>query len=184
MNELTGAVALAQVRKIDAVLERTRRAQRIILEGLRQLIDGAGHAGDAGDAGDVGDAGAPFTVRTVPDAAGDAGIAVGLRFDAPQTAAAYQAALRAEGVPLSTLYGGRPVYVLPQLQTLRPVWTNGAPLLRQGSPSELPAACPRTEALLAATLVLSVTPDYSTEDAADVVRAVRKVLAGLRRRPT
>ena len=135
MNELTGAVALAQVRKIDAVLERTRRAQRIILEGLRQLIDGASHAGDAGDAGD---AGAPFTLRTVPDAAGDAGIAVGLRFDAPQTAAAYQAALRAEGVPLSTLYGGRPVYVLPQLQTLRPVWTNGAPLLRQGGPSELP----------------------------------------------
>ena len=79
MNELTGAVALAQVRKIDAVLERTRRAQRIILEGLRQAIGGASHEGDAGDAG------APFTLRTVPDPAGDAGIAVGLRFDAPQT---------------------------------------------------------------------------------------------------
>jgi 8-amino-3,8-dideoxy-alpha-D-manno-octulosonate transaminase len=96
----------------------------------------------------------------------------------------YQAALRAEGIPLSTLYGGRPVYVLPQLQSLRPVWTNGAPLLRQGAPGALPTACPRTEALLAATLVLSVTPDYSVEDAEDVVRAVRKVMVGLRRRPT
>lgn len=170
MNELTGAVALAQVRKLDGLLEMTRRAQRTILSGLRRMLEGL----DARTR-----AGAPFGLRAVPDPAGDCGIAVGLTFRDVETAQRYQAALRAEGVPLSGLYGAKPVYALPQMRSLKPVWGNGAPLLRGGAPAYGDGLCPRTEALMARVLVLSVTPAYTDEDAADAVRAFEKVTGAL-----
>jgi dTDP-4-amino-4,6-dideoxygalactose transaminase len=39
--------------------------------------------------------------------------------------------------------------------------------------------CPRTEALMARTLMLSITPDYTDQDARDVVAAVAKVTRAL-----
>jgi 8-amino-3,8-dideoxy-alpha-D-manno-octulosonate transaminase len=168
MNELTGAVALAQVRKLDAVLDRTRRAQHAILDGLRAVL------------GEVGNASAPFALRDVPDPEGDCGIAVGLLLPSAEQATGWQAALGAEGIRLGPLYGGRPVYALPQLRDLRPVWTNGAPAAGGRAQPYVGSLCPRTEDLLARSLVLSVTPDYTDQDAQDVVRAVRKVAAALR----
>jgi 8-amino-3,8-dideoxy-alpha-D-manno-octulosonate transaminase len=166
MTELSGAVALAQVRKLPEVLRRTQRAQRAILRGLREI------AGDGGNS--------PFRLRDVPDAAGDCGIAVGVIFPAAEQAKAYQAALRAEGIGIGLVYGARPVYDNPALRELRPPWTNGAPLLRGPVPSYAGSLCPRTEDLLARALMLSVTPDYTDEDAQDVVRAFAKVAAALR----
>jgi 8-amino-3,8-dideoxy-alpha-D-manno-octulosonate transaminase len=169
MNELTGAVALAQARKLESLLARTRSTQRAILAQLRSLLETypAGHT-----------ASLPFALREVADPAGDCGIAVGLVFPSAQRAQAYQDAMRAEGVPLSWLYGARPVYALPQMQTLRPVWTNDVPLLRTSAepyPQYPMGLCPRTEDLLARTLMLSVTPDYTEADVRDVGLAFEKV---------
>ena len=159
MNELTGAVALAQIRKLDALLERTKRAHRTIVAGLREL--GSSPA---------------FALRDVPDPDGDCGIAVGLIFRDVEIAQRSQAALRAEGVPLSTLYGARPVYALPQLRSLRPVWTNGAALLRgNDTVASHDGLCPRTEDLMARTLLLSVTPAYTERDAQDAIAAFAKL---------
>lgn len=166
MNELTGAVALAQVRKLDEVLRRTQRAQRAILAGLREI---AGRHGQAG----------PFKLRDVPDPDGDCGIAAGVIFPNAEKAKAYQAALRAEGIAVGMVYGARPVYDLPQLRMLRPPWTNGQPLLRGHVPSYAGTLCPRTEDLMARSLMLSITPDYTDQDAHDVVRAFAKVTAAL-----
>lgn len=167
MNELTGAVALAQVRKLDGLLEVTRRAQRTILTGLRGAL------------ARLKVTRAPFRLRDVPDPEGDCGIAVGLDFRDVETALRYQAALRAEGLPLNGLYGAKPVYALPQMRSLKPVWGNGAPLLRGGAPAYGDGLCPRTEALMARVLLLSVTPAYTDEDAADAVRAFEKVTGTL-----
>jgi dTDP-4-amino-4,6-dideoxygalactose transaminase len=160
MNELSGAVALAQVRKLDQVLRRTQRAQRAILTGLREVGSSQRPA--------------PFALRAVPDPEGDCGIAVGVILPDIERAKAYQAALRAEGVPMGWVYGAKPVYAQPQLQTLRPPWTNGAPLLRGPAPSYAGVLCPRTEDLQSRSLMLSITPDYTDEDAHDVVRAFTK----------
>jgi len=165
MNELTGAVALAQVRKLDQVLQRTRQAQHTIIRGLREIR--------------AGRATPPFGLRAVPDPEGDCGIAVGVIFPDAAAAGAYQTALRAEGVPLSWIYGGKPVYALPQLQSLQPVWTNGTPLLRQGGRPYPPGLCPRTEDLLSRALILAVSPEYTDQDARDVVRAFAKVTGAL-----
>ena len=165
MPELSGAVALAQVRKLDEVLRRTRRAQRIILDGLRPLVDG--HPSP------------PFALRDVPDPEGDCGIAVGVILPTADRARAFQAALRAEGVAIGLVYGGKPVYDTPILRELRPGWTNRAPLLRAPGPSYAGSLCPRTEDLMARSLMLSVTPDYVDDDARDVVHAFTKVAAVL-----
>ncbi|HEV2126582.1 MAG TPA: hypothetical protein VGW38_27805, partial [Chloroflexota bacterium] len=77
-------------------------------------------------------------------------------------------------------YGAKPVYALPQMQTLRPVWSNGVPLLRVPSgPAYPPGTCPRTEDLLSRVLMLSVTPDYTEEDVHDVTLAFQKVVRHL-----
>jgi dTDP-4-amino-4,6-dideoxygalactose transaminase len=167
MNELTGAVALAQVRKLDGLLEVTRRAQRAFLAGLRGVV--VGFRGE----------GAPFSLREVPDPEGDCGIAVGLTFRDVETAQRYQAALRAEGVPLSGLYGGRPVYALPQMRSLKPVWTNEAPLVRGERPVYEDGLCPRTEDLMRRMLLLSVTPAYGDAEARDAAEAIGKVARAL-----
>jgi dTDP-4-amino-4,6-dideoxygalactose transaminase len=163
LTELSGAVALAQVRKLDQVLLRTQRAQRTILAGLRPIVDG----------------GAPFMLRDVPDPEGDVGIALGVSFETAEQAKTYQAALRAEGVGFGLVYGAKPVYDQPAMRELRPPWTNGQPLLRGPAPSYQGSLCPRTEDLLARALMLSITPDYTDEDAQDVVRAFAKVTAAL-----
>lgn len=162
MNEMTGAVALAQARKLPSVIARTQRAHRQIVEGLREI------AGSA-----------TFSLRRVPDPEGDVGIAVGVVFGHENQAKDWQAALKAEGVPLSWIYGAKPVYTLPQLQTLQPVWTNGAPLLRGERPLYPTGLCPRTENLLSRAMMLSVTPDYTDDDARDAVRAFAKVARAL-----
>ena len=163
MTELSGAIALAQIRKLDDVLRRTQRAQRAIIAGLRDLPTGS----------------APFKLRDVPDPDGDCGIALGLVFTSQEKARTYQAALRAEGIGFGLVYGAKPVYDQPALRELRPPWTNGAPLLRGPAPSYEGSLCPRTEDLMSRSLMLSITPDYADADAQDVVTALAKVTAAL-----
>ncbi|HEY8743445.1 MAG TPA: aminotransferase class I/II-fold pyridoxal phosphate-dependent enzyme, partial [Chloroflexota bacterium] len=145
MPELSGAVALAQVRKLDAVLQRTQRAQRSILDGLRQIIAERPRT--------------PFALRNVPDPEGDCGIAVGVLLPDAEQAKSFQTALRAEGIGIGLVYGAKPVYAGPQL------------------PPVAVSPCPWTDDLLARSLMLSVTPDYTDDDAQDVVHAFAKVAA-------
>jgi dTDP-4-amino-4,6-dideoxygalactose transaminase len=178
MNELTGAVALAQVRKLDEVLRLTQRDQRAIVAGLREIAGSRPRGTSGGAASNQ----APFKLREVPDPEGDCGIAVGVIFPSAERAKAYQAALRAEGIGIGWVYGAKPVYDQPVLRSLRPAWTNGAPLLRAAdgaAPSYQGSLCPRTEDLQSRALMLSVTPAYTDQDARDVVRAFAKVTTAL-----
>ncbi|HEX5415417.1 MAG TPA: aminotransferase class I/II-fold pyridoxal phosphate-dependent enzyme [Chloroflexota bacterium] len=159
MNELTGAVALAQVPKLDRVLDVCRAAKQRIVAGLQDL-DGV-------------------HLRPAADPAGDAGIALIVTFDQASDAAWWQSALTAEGVPFRPVYGGAPVYLLPQIQNPRPSWTNGQSFFRDGSSPRYEAGlCPRTESLMARSLQMAISPEFTEEDCADVVAAVRKVAAG------
>lgn len=156
MNELTGAVALAQVPKIDQVLAGCRTAKRRIV-GEIEGIEGV-------------------HLRPAADPAGDAGIALIVTFDRASDATWWQTALAAEGVPLRPVYGGAPVYLLPQIQNPRPSWTNGQPFFRDGSnPHYQAGLCPRTESLMARSLQMALSPDFAEEDCADVVSAFHKV---------
>ena len=161
LNEISAAVALSQVPKLDRVLAACRRAKDAIAEGIRGLPG--------------------FRPRPAADPAGNAGNSLGVIFDSAEEAVWWREALAAEGIPVGWVYGGKPVYLLPQIQELRPPWTNGEPLLRTPNPPRYgPGLCPRTESLMARALHLVISPDYTDDDCADVVAAFRKVAAARR----
>jgi 8-amino-3,8-dideoxy-alpha-D-manno-octulosonate transaminase len=96
--------------------------------------------------------------RRVPDPDGDGGSS--LQWLLPEAALAkrFAAAVRAEGVACAQMYRGRPVYA-----------SAGVP----------DGDCPRTEALVARSVIVPVGVRYTEGDCHDVAEAVRKVAAGL-----
>ncbi len=169
MGELAGAVALAQLRKLDRILAIARHNKRFIVERI------AGLRG--------------FRLRAVPDPEGDAGLRVGLILDDPERTQPFIRAMRAEGVPVSQVYGGLPVYAAEQILHRRPHWAvdgeaRARPLVPLGEPYG-PAVpyemgmCPRTEALLARAISLDVSGALTQAQLDGAVRAFAKVSAAL-----
>ncbi len=170
MGELAGAVALAQLRKLDSILALARHDKRRLIDGL------AGLRG--------------FRLRTIPDPAGDAGTRLNLLLDDPSRTGAFCRAMRAEGVPVAQVYGGLPVYAADQIMQRRPSWATDAaealrrPLIPQGEPYG-PAVhyemgmCPASEALLARALVLALSPSLTDAQVDATIQAFRKVCGGL-----
>jgi len=170
MGELAGAVALAQLRKLDRILATARHNKRFLVERI------AGLRG--------------FRLRAVPDPEGDAGLRVGLILDDPARTAPFIRAMRAEGVPVSQVYGGLPVYAAEQILHRRPHWAaagddpRARPLVPLGEPYGPPVRyelgmCPRTEALLARAISLDVSGALSQAQLDGAVRAFAKVSAAL-----
>jgi len=78
MSELTGAVMLAQFRKLDGLLALLKKNQHMILDGLKGIQD--------------------ITPRPVSDPDGDIGLCIIFYLDDPDKVPAFTAALQAEGV--------------------------------------------------------------------------------------
>ena len=83
------------------------------------------------------------------------------------------------------VYGGKPVYANPALLAQRTISSTGRPFtdplyLEKGPPIEYRLGmCPRSEDLLARSVAIGVNAAYSDQDVADVVAAIRKVVAAL-----
>ncbi len=171
MGELAGAVALAQLRKLDQIIETARANKRRLVDGITGLKG--------------------FRLREIPDPDGDAGIRLGLLLDDPSRTEAFCRAMRAEGVPVTQVYGGKPVYAAEQILHRRPSWAadgeNGArrPLVPMGEAYGPPpryemGMCPRTEALLARAVSLDVSSRRLTAPHIDgAIRAFHKVSRAL-----
>lgn len=170
MGELAGAVALAQLRKLDSILALTRQHKRRLTEGL------AGLRG--------------FRFRTIPDADGDAGSRLNLLLDDPSRVPAFCRAMQAEGIPIAQVYGGLPVYAADQILHRRPSWATDEsealrrPLVPRGEPYGPPVQyemgmCPRTEALLARALTLSISPSLTDAQVDAAQHAFQKVCGAL-----
>ncbi|MBI3971033.1 MAG: DegT/DnrJ/EryC1/StrS family aminotransferase [Chloroflexi bacterium] len=169
MGELAGAVALAQFRKADRIMAKARANKRRVSDGIAGL-EGKG-----------------LRFREIPDPAGDAGIRIGVILDDPSRTEAFCRAMRAEGVPVSNVYGGKPVYEAGQILHRRPSWAVDdedaarRPLVPVGGPYGPPieyemGMCPRTEALLARAVSLDVSSTHLTDAHLDgAVRAFHKV---------
>ena len=168
MGELAGAVALAQLRKIDSILDvafANKSQLTMALSGLRG-----------------------FKLREVPDPDGDAGLRLGLILDDPERTVPFCRAMRAEGVPVSQVYGGLPVYAADQILRRRPHWADvdGAaarPLVPDLDGVPYPAyemgMCPRTEALLKRAVSLDVSARLSPAQLEGAIRAFQRVSADL-----
>jgi 8-amino-3,8-dideoxy-alpha-D-manno-octulosonate transaminase len=149
MSELTGAVALVQLGKLDGIIGRMRTIKAAIVDGIRDLPG--------------------LTLRKYPDPSGDA--AATITFFAPSAEMAEQAiaALAPQQVPCAKPYGGKTLYELWPDHFQSWLAERKARDARSLKQNYGPGLCPRSEGLLRRALALPLTP-YLTQ--AHIERAI------------
>lgn len=169
MSELQGAVAGAQLAKLDGILADARRNHAALLEQIAPAAEAAG-----------------ITWRHQWDPAGDADIAlIGYLPDSTRTTEIV-AALQAEGVPASRLFNPEVTdyhiaYHWDPLIAGRS-WSSHTPWDANPQTRKLdPASCPRTNALLERAIHIDISPDLTPAHIEQIAAGTTKVLAALQR---
>lgn len=163
MSELAGAVGLAQLDRLDPMIETMRQRKRELLAG----IEGA-----------PGLAPAP-----IPDPEGDAALSLNLLFPTAAEARRYAEALAAEGAPVHTIYNqGIPdrhiyrhwEYVLNKTSLFRAglPWRGG---FYKGDVEYSPDMCPRTLDILSRTVAVGINQRMTARNTEQMATAMRKV---------
>jgi 8-amino-3,8-dideoxy-alpha-D-manno-octulosonate transaminase len=157
MGELAGAVAGVQLGRLPEILAAMRRNKASVLDavGVRPGL----------------------IRRRVPDPEGDGGSSITWFLPDARQAKAFAAAVRAEGVPCAQMYRGRPVYLTPAVVARRTASGKGGPWDCAAHPTAAGYAeglCPRTEALVARSVIVPIGVGYDEDDCAAVAAAVVK----------
>ena len=157
MNEFSGGVLLAQLRKLDLIVEAVRSHARRVYEGIRDLSG--------------------LHLRQLPDPEGDLGSAVFLGFSTKEQCEHYMAAMRKENVPAQLPAGSVILPILPHIEkkiTVHPAWpsfnTERGKSIRYGA-----GCCPRTIDILGRFAGVRLDPKFTRGDIDDIVAAIRKV---------
>ena len=145
LDELRGAVALAQVRKLDAILSRLRTNFQRICDALKP---------------------GPYRLRQSPDPSGDVCCDLLIYHEgSPEQVDEWLRLLRDQGLPADRRYEGRTVYQYPFFESLR----------HPDGTLRYPAGlCPRTEHLLAVSSCIPIAVELSSEDCAAVADAFNR----------
>jgi len=162
MGELAGAVAGVQLARLPGILDSLRTNKTRIVDAIGP-IDG-------------------LTRRRRPDPDGDGSSSMTWFLSDTVLAKRFAAALRAEGIPCAQMYRGRPVYLNAGVLARRTASQKGGPWACAEHPTDRtygPGLCPRTEELVARSVIVPVGVGYTERDCADVASAVRKVAAAL-----
>jgi 8-amino-3,8-dideoxy-alpha-D-manno-octulosonate transaminase len=157
MSEFTGAVLLAQLRKLDRIVQSVQSSSRRVYDGIRDLPD--------------------IKPRLMNDAQGELGTALFLGFDTKERCERFRAAMKAENVPASLPGGSVILPVQPHVQykrTVHPAWPSFTSE-RGRSIQYGPACCPRTIDILSRFAGVSLDPTFTAKDTEDIVAAIRKV---------
>ncbi len=163
MNEFSGGVLLAQLRKLDLIVAAVRANARRVYEGVRDLPG--------------------IRFRQLPDPEGELGAAVFIDLGTKQRCDRFMAAMRAEGVPVGRPGGSVILPTLPYIiakVTVHPAWPSFTSArgraLKYG-----PETCPRTRDILSRFAGPNLDPKYTERDTADIVAAIRKVYPAVAR---
>ncbi len=166
MPELLAAVALAQLRRLDGLLDAMRARKRMLKAGLADVAQARG-----------------IGFREIVDAEGDAAIALVLLMPDAARAEAVTAALRAEKIDASVLYHpDRIDYHIYRhwtpIMTQR-TWTAAGGPWRwaQREIRYTPDMCPRSLDLLGRAVHLDVSPLLTNEDVEETLEGLTSVLA-------
>ena len=168
MNEMEGALACVQFRRMEGILARTRALRRHIYAGI---ADAPG-----------------VSLGPSPDPDGDLGITVILQLPDYEKARQFGTALKAEGIPAGGTYdkaiADRHVYchweyVMNKTSPDRHgrPWTS--PLHDQDRKYS-PDMCPHTLDILGRTIVISLAQTFQDRHADWIIQAVQKVTHGLK----
>jgi dTDP-4-amino-4,6-dideoxygalactose transaminase len=160
MSELTAAVGVAQLRRMDWIIGRMREHKYKLIDAVSRI--------------------AGLTVRPIPDPEGDTGAAFIFFTPTPEQASLFARALTAEGVPASVAWqsGQHVYYHFDQLierrflSKRRCAWDcpyyQGKAILRKGQ-------FPRSDDLLKRAVHFDLHPLLSERDLQDIVEALGKV---------
>jgi 8-amino-3,8-dideoxy-alpha-D-manno-octulosonate transaminase len=157
MNEFSGGVLLAQLRKLDTIVAAVRANGRRVYEGLRDVPG--------------------IRFRRLPDPEGELASAVFLGFETKEKCEWFKRAMRAENIPVSNPGGSVVLPVQPHIEqkvTAHPAWpsfnTARGKAIRYGR-----ECCPRTIDILERFAGPALDPKYTRQDTDDIVAAIRKV---------
>lgn len=163
VNEFTGGVLLAQLRKLDRIVADVRANARRVYEGIRDLPG--------------------LCLRQRADPEGELGSAVFLGFSSKPRRDHFLAAMKAENVPAQPPFGSALLPVQPYIEdkaTIHPAWpsfrSERGQAIRYGA-----ACCPRTIDILGRYAGVALDPRFSPGDVKDIVAAIRKVYADIPR---
>ncbi|MSS71142.1 MAG: DegT/DnrJ/EryC1/StrS family aminotransferase [Candidatus Latescibacteria bacterium] len=158
MPELTGAVALQQLARLNEITGTLRTRFRRFQEGISGIKG--------------------LRLRPVNDEAGHLGVRWGLVFDDAGTCKRFSEALRARGLSPGLSYGGKPVYLQPQILNQATATPEASPWkspLYKGEVTYGKGLCPRSEDILQRVLMIaSINPRYADQDVDQIVEAVRQ----------
>ena len=167
MSELEGAVALAQIRKTDAMLAGYRRAKKLIKDGI--------------------DKSPCVRFRRLTDEQGDTAICLILFLPNSEVTRKAIEALHAEGVPAGGVYDSKVrdwhIYTYwEHILDKKSVAKDGLPWSAVPE-AELPKysrdMCPRTLDLLGRSIHIEINHNYSDEDSNAIALGINKVLRRL-----
>lgn len=158
MSDLSGAVALAQLRKVESIIARRRqRAGQLIreLEGVEGV--------------------AP---PSIPPEVKHSFWLFMLRLTAPGVdTQAFGDALVAEGVPAWVRYIVDPLYLSPIFTQPSTYGTSGYPFAQYGHQDYARGLCPGSERALAHVIAIHWNENYTEEHVRQIAAAIRKVAA-------
>ncbi len=157
MNEFTGGVLLAQVRKLDTIIGAVRGNARRVYDGIRDLPG--------------------LRMRRLPDPEGELGTGIFIGFPTKEDCLKYADAMKAENVPVNGPAGSIILPVVPEIEgkvTFTPRWPSFATArgqsIRYGK-----ECCPRTIDILSRFAGVMMNPKYMRKDTDDAIAAIRKV---------
>jgi 8-amino-3,8-dideoxy-alpha-D-manno-octulosonate transaminase len=156
MNEISGAIALEQLKKL-AMITSSMHKTKYLIKGQLKGIDG-------------------ISFRIINDEEGDAGSVLMMVLPDKNRAEKFRNALNAENIATFCPYGGHPVYMMPQILNQKTIDKNGFPFNQFDEKIVYSTdMCPKSLDLLPRSATINITPVYTEKDAEDVIKAVRKV---------
>jgi len=145
MNELAGALGLAQLTKLDLIIDRMRQAKKAIKEYLGNLHH--------------------FQYRKIWDEVGDVARRLVLIAETAALAKGLAKTLIGMGFAAEVPYGGRPVYEHSQIKRMR-MWYGEE--LAKGE-----VRCPRTEDLLGRSVMVGLSPKFTPTHVEQLAEAIK-----------
>ena len=162
MNEMTGGVLRAQLRKMETMLAAQRRNCRCVKDGIRSLPG--------------------LKMRTSNDPDGDIGITIDLLLPSKEARDQFVAAMAAENVPMAPPTAAVVLPLAPYIEnkvTPHAEWPTFKSA--RGEAMRYGRECsPRTADIFDRAATLTIGPKYTDNDLSDIVAAITKVHQALR----
>jgi 8-amino-3,8-dideoxy-alpha-D-manno-octulosonate transaminase len=169
MSELTGAVALAQFRKMDDIVSRMQKHKQRIKERISGLNG--------------------IDFREVNDEKGDVAVCLVFYLPDPQSAKRFGEALKAEGVEAATIYDKSVpdwhIYahwkmLMEKMMPSKKGCPFNCPLSPGGADIQYTEdMCPNTLSWLSKTIHIDIPPQMSEQECDEIATAIEKVAAVL-----